>query len=76
MLTERRRYNQTSYLVSWVGYSKEEATWEPYQNVRKTKAFRDYLQAQKKSKPHAKENKILTDSEEISDSGPSETEAT
>ena len=76
VLTERRRYNRTSYLVSWVGYSEEEATWEPYQNVRKTKAFGDYLQAQKKSKPHAKENKTLTDSEEISDSGPSETEAT
>ena len=76
VLTERRRYNRTSYLVSWVGYSEEEATWEPYQNVRKTKAFGDYLRAQKKSKPHAKENEILTDSEEISDSGPSETEAT
>lgn len=76
VLTERRRYNRTSYLVSWVGYSEEEATWEPYQNVRKTKAFGDYLRAKKKSEPHAKgvNQETLTDSEDISDSDPSETE--
>ena len=37
----KKSKSQLSFLVHWVGY--EEATWEPWANIRRTVQLHDYL---------------------------------
>jgi hypothetical protein len=38
-----KKRSTLSFLVHWLGYEEEEATWEPYKNIQDTVAFEDYI---------------------------------
>jgi transposase InsO family protein len=42
IIDARMRYRRPMYLVQWVGYPVEEATWEPLENVEHTTALADW----------------------------------
>ena len=43
ILDKRRRRNRDEWLVKWVGYPTEEATWEPVSNLKGAKeALREF----------------------------------
>ena len=42
ILMERTQRGRKQYLVIWQGYPYSEATWEPFENVHETTAFKQY----------------------------------
>ena len=43
ILMERTLRHKRQYLVSWLGYPLSEATWEPYESVKDTTAYKNYI---------------------------------
>ena len=42
-----KKRSTLSFLVHWLGYEEDEATWEPFKNVRDNIAFEDYIKTVK-----------------------------
>jgi hypothetical protein len=42
ILDARMRHNKPNYLVKWVGYPPEQATWEPLEHVAETIALDEW----------------------------------
>lgn len=43
IITKKKRGDTWLYLIKWVGFTEEENTWEPYENIRNCKKeIRDF----------------------------------
>ena len=47
---DSKRKTSLEFLVKWLGYSDEENTWEPYNNLKDNSVLHDYLRKNKLEK--------------------------
>lgn len=47
-----KRTKTPVYLVKWQGFSRSESTWEPYEELKLTRAFQDFYKQHKESGEH------------------------
>ena len=69
ILDKRHSESGIEYLVKWFGFSTEEATWEPVENVTHCPVLVDKFEKGRKSKAHSKKipyTRLRTPSKKIS----------